>query len=172
MLARPLLWVWICVLRTRATVQFDWLRRNDLRSIPDRASREHQIVSNSPHAPNLRHGTYSRLPLATLPKRSAFLRRKMAKLRAALESAVERKHGTISTAHALVIHAAVTHQTLAELWLRRLRDDGPTLSIEHLALCSDRASREVDKRDAAIARLSIDQPPSIADQLFGQRWAP
>jgi hypothetical protein len=118
--------------------------------------------------PNLRHGGFARQPLAALPRKAEYLRKKTARFRALLEKATRDKHGSISVAHAMAIQNASTHFALAEIWQRRLRLDHDTMDHATLADTSDRVSREIDRRDQAIARLGLDgAPPSIASLLFG-----
>ncbi|MGE0537257.1 MAG: hypothetical protein AB7O68_19955 [Pirellulales bacterium] len=109
------------------------------------------------HAPNLRHGGFARQPLAALPRKFDYLRKKVARFRAELESAVVAAHGSINRSHAAAIQSAAMHHGLSELWARRLRDE-PDMAHAALVEATDRISRELDRRDAAIARLGIDQP--------------
>jgi hypothetical protein len=105
----------------------------------------------------LRHGAYCRQPLAALPRKAEYLRKKAARFRSTLEQATRAKHGSISVGHAMAIQAATMHFALSELWMRRLRTQHDSMDHAALADTSDRVSRELDRRDAAIARLGIDQ---------------
>jgi hypothetical protein len=103
----------------------------------------------------LRHGACCRLPLGRAHPMLEPARKRVAKFRALIEAECVETRGEIRTPDACSIHAACTHQMLIELWSRRLKRDLDALPLEQLLAISATISREVDRRDAAIARLGI-----------------
>jgi hypothetical protein len=85
------------------------------------------------------------------------IRRKVFRLRQAFEQALVDAHDQIGPTMAARLHSAMVHEQLAQIWEKRLRDEYASMTVEQLAVATDRISRERDRRDAALEKLGLEQ---------------
>jgi hypothetical protein len=105
----------------------------------------------------LKHGGYCRVALGRMHPQLEPIRRKVFRLRQAFEAALVDNHDEISPLQAAHLHTAMVHETLAQVWERRVRDEYAAMTVEQLAVATDRISRERDRRDAALDKLGLEQ---------------
>lgn len=105
----------------------------------------------------LKHGAYCRVALGRMHPVLEPIRRKVFRLRQAFEEALVDTHDEISPTMAGRLHSAMVHETLALVWEKRLRDEYASMTIEQLAVATDRISRERDRRDQALEKLGLEQ---------------
>lgn len=104
----------------------------------------------------LKHGAYCRVALGRMHPVLEPIRRKVFRLRQAFEAALVDNHDEISPLQAAHLHTAMVHETLALVWEKRLRDEYASMTVEQLAVATDRISRERDRRDAALDKLGLE----------------
>jgi len=103
----------------------------------------------------LKHGAYCRVSLGRMHPALEPIRRKVFRLRQAFEQALVVKHGSIEPLHAVHLHSAMCHETLAQIWERRVKAGYEDMTTEQLAIATDRISRERDRRDASLDKLGL-----------------
>lgn len=104
----------------------------------------------------LKHGAYCRVALGRMHPALEPIRRKVFRLRQAFEAALVDIHDEITPLQAARLNSAAVHEQLALIWEKRLRDEYATMTVEQLAIATDRISRERDRRDAALEKLGLE----------------
>jgi len=117
---------------------------------------------------SVKDGAYSRVPLSRMHPALEPVRRRVFRLRLALEGALVDGGGSISPLQACYLQTALTHEGIAQIWERRIRASFDEMNADQLAIATDRISRERDRRDAALAKLGLDrdQTEDIFDALY------
>jgi hypothetical protein len=105
----------------------------------------------------LRNGSRARVALGCLPRRLARLGRGVAEYRRALEAAVETRHGCVTTeaAHHITLAAEAFQWGAIARWTMRQADTKPADMLR----AAEAIVRAGERRNAAVARLDLAEPP-------------